>query len=366
MTMTHPSRAVLRSYQEGRLTPNELLGVDDHLAQCAECRRSIGDASVAVRRFAEGLGGDHLTYEVMERHVDGSGSSEDQEIVAGHIAFCGACAQEIDDLARFRDVPRRNTAWWGLLAAAAAAIVVVMAVFREPRPVTPPASKPPNARVTSTRPPETVTPAARDPFELLDPSLRQVAASLESGTLVSAELLASLRGTPEQQRTGSDAHDRLPSLVAPVGTVVEDDRPLFRWKDAATVRVQVFDREYQPVAESPRLHGTSWQTPSPLPRGAMYRWQLSVQQANGDETIAPAPPAVAARFRVLDAGAFEALNAARDSDSTLEAGLICIREGLVEEGVRLLTQAAQEHPESARAARLVEKARAAAQVNTSE
>lgn len=361
----HPSRAVLRSYRDGTLAPDELLATDDHLAHCAECRRSLGDAGVAVRRFAEGLGGEHLTYEAMERHVDGRAAPEEQEIVAGHIRFCAACGRELEDLARYRRLPRRNTARWGFLAAAAAAIVVAIVALREPRVIAPSSSTTPGAKVTPARRPAPAAPAARDPFEALDPSLRRVAASLESGTLVSAELLASLRGTPEQLR-GSDPHDRLLSLVAPMGAVVEDDRPLFRWKDAATVRVQVFDREYQPVAESPQLHGTSWQTPSPLPRGAMYLWQLSVQQANGEETIAPAPPAVPARFRVLDAGAFEALNAARDSDSTLEAGLICMREGLVEEGVRLLTQHAEEHPESARAALLAEKARAAAQVNAGE
>lgn len=357
MTLTHPSQAVLSSYRKGALATDELLAVDDHLAQCTECRHSMGDAGIAVRRFAEGLGGEHLTYEAMERHVDGRSTPDEQEIVAGHVAFCDACAQELDDLARFRDVPRRNTAWWGFLAAAAAAIIVAMAVFREPRPVAPPASTAPSTNVTSARPPEKVTPAARDPFELLDPSLRQVAVALDSGTLASAALLASLRGTPEQQRAAGETPDHLPRLLAPVGAVVESDRPLFRWSDATTVRVQIFDREYQLVAESPRLYGTSWQPPSRLPRGAMYRWQLAVQQANGDEAIAPAPPAVAARFRVLDAHAFEALNAARKSGSTLEAGLICMREGLVEEGARLLSQHAQEHPESANAARLAEKAR---------
>jgi anti-sigma factor RsiW len=362
--MKHPSRAVLSSYRDGTLAPDELLAVDDHLAQCAECRRSISDAGVAVRRFAEELGGEHLTYEAMERHVDGRSTPGEQEIVAEHVGFCDACAQELDDLARFHDVPRHNVGRWGFLAAAAAAVVVAIVAFREPRVIEPPASSTaPSAKITPARLPETAVPAARDPFESLDPSLRQVAASLESGTLVSAELLASLRGTPEQQRTADDPKDHLPSLLAPVGTVVEGDRPEFRWSGAATVRVQVFDRDYQLVAESSRLHGTSWQTPSRLPRGAMYRWQLSVQQANGGEMIAPAPPAAAARFRVLGTRAFEALTAARDSGSTLEAGLICMREGLVEEGARLLARNADENPESPIAVRLAEKARAVVRAN---
>ena len=362
MTTQHPNRAVLSSYLEGALRPDELLATDDHLAECAECRRSIGDSGVAIRRFAEALGGEHLTYQAMERHVDGLSTPDERAMVAGHVDFCDACRRELDDLARLVDVPRRGKEWWAFLVAAAAAVVIAVIALREPRPTAPTAVPgarvPGGVNVTTTRPPVPAAPA--DAFATLDPSLRQVAVSLESGTLVSAELLASLRGTSEQQRTADGPQDRVPRLLAPMGTVVESDQPLFRWSRPAAVRVQIFDRDYQLVAESPRLEGTSWQPPLPLGRGATYQWQLAVREADGEETIAPLPPAVAARFRVLDGQAFDALTAARASGATLEAGLISMRAGLVEEGATMLSRYAEAHPESARAARLAEKARAAA------
>lgn len=360
MTTRHPGEAALRAYREGALAPDELLAVDDHLALCAACR-ATGGAAAAVRRFAEGLGGAHLAYEAMERHVDGRSSPEEQAATAAHIDFCEACRAELDDLARFRTVQRRGTGRWGSLAAAAAAAAALAAgiagivALRDPHPVrtpVPPVS--PRVAVTPVRPP-----AVADPFQLLDPSLRQAASALESGTLVSAGLLESLRDPPGQQRAGDGPEDRLPRLLEPVGAVVESDRPVFRWSGTATVRVQVFDREYRLVAESPALREASWRVPSRLRRGALYRWQLAVRNDGGEESIAPAPPAAAARFRVLDERASAALAAARDSGSTLEAGLICIREGLVAEGARELARYAEEHPESARAARLAEQARAA-------
>ena len=361
---THPSQAALRAFHEGRLPPDELLAVDDHVVQCAECRQSIGDAPGAAQRFAEELGGEHLRYEAMERHVDRRDTQAEREIVDRHVALCAACRSELEDLARFAKKPRRNAMRWGFLAAAAAAIVVAIAILREPALIAPDRPTSTQTHASSTRPVQVPRPIASDPFESLDPSLKEVATSLDSGTLVSAKMLASLRGKPEQQRTINDPQERLPRLLTPVGIVVEEDRPEFRWNGEANVRVQVFDREYRLVEESSWMLAPSWKLPSRLRRGELYRWQLLVRLSNGEETIVPAPPAVAARFRVIDARAFEALTAARDSGALLEAGLICMREGLVADGANLLSQHAQKHPESAMAARLAENARVLANSST--
>jgi hypothetical protein len=364
--MKHPTRAALASYREGALTPAELLAVDDHIAGCSDCRQSLSpgaDAGTALRRFAEAFGGDHLPYEVMERHVDGNvdgrAAPGEEALIQAHLALCSACARELADLATLRVVPRR-TPWrrrgaFAAAAAAAAAIVAVVAL-RDPRGTSAP------ARTGLPAHGAPVASPASDPLQSLDASLRDVASALERGTFVSAPLVA-LGGAREQQRTARPGTDEL-RLTSPVGIVVESDRPAFHWTAARTGRtviVQIFDRQYSLVSESPSLKDSSWQMQAPLHRGATYRWQLEIRQENGEKVTAPSPPAPPAMFHVLDARSFNELAAARTSGSALEAGLICMREGLVDEGARSLSRYAGEHPESAMAARLAGKARAAAE-----
>jgi hypothetical protein len=126
------------------------------------------------------------------------------------------------------------------------------------------------------------------------------------------------------------------------------------------VTVQVYDRAYALIAESPRLDGTSWRTPSALARGETYRWQLRVELEDGRSATAPAPPDPPALFHILGAKPLAELEAARRSGSSLEAGLIAIREGLVGEGAEALSRHASQHPESSTAQELAAKAAAIA------
>ena len=65
----HLSPAQIENYHAQRLAPAELFGVDDHLAECSECRRIVESAlnNDAVRLYAELAAeaaiGPHLTFE---------------------------------------------------------------------------------------------------------------------------------------------------------------------------------------------------------------------------------------------------------------------------------------------------------------
>lgn len=351
--MTHPTPEDLQSYKRRALASRELLAVDDHIAGCEECRRSVAadiTAAAAYRNVLEGVRGEHLSYERIEQYVQRRLPADEVADFAAHAEMCPACAREIADLEEYAMSGGTRWQWWAV--AAAAAVVIALAAFWPRDPAAPPVVRrdPP---AIETRAATTSTSASvADPLQALSPSLQRVAKALESGALPSAALLASLHPPTESQRSGDPASEVAVRLLEPVGVVVESDRPAFRWNREEAVTVQIYDRSYALVAESPQLRGkTTWRVPVSLERGATYRWQLRV----GSETIpaAPAPPAI---FHVLGRDAFEELRAARSSGSLLEVGLISMREGLVAEGAQALRRYAAENPQSSRAAKLAEKA----------
>lgn len=368
--MMHPRPAQLHSYRRRALSARELLEIDDHLAGCGECRRALAadaGSATALRRTSEAVRGEHLPYEWLERSVDGKLTPDEQAALDEHVALCEDCASELQDLGVFRrGEERQRFRWWPALAAAAAIILVTIVVLMtRQRAVAPVVNPVPTASMPapSPAPPapavtDTAAAPQADPLESLSPSLQRVARQLESGALTSAALLASLEPQPERQRGASAA---VPVRVeAPVGVVVETDRPSFRWErreDHHEVTVQIYDHDYALVAESPRLKGNTWRVSHPLPRGATYRWQLRIHLGDDQQATAPSPPEPPALFHILGSEPFAQLMTARNHGSELEAGLIAIREGLVAEGAQSLARYASEHPDWPAGGRLAAKAR---------
>ena len=355
----HPSPHTRSQYLRGLLGPEEFLEVDDHLAGCAECRDALAPPfSRVATTLREGLAGEHLPYEQMERYVDGTLGAEDAVLAEAHIDTCAMCAEEVDDLGRVaREARPQRWLLWGVAAAAVVILLGSLLLFRRPQPD--PFQRP----ETPGQPTQTASTASTVPRQVpvdrvppMNAALKGVLDQLAGGVLPSAALIADLRPAGERIRGGDEEDVRL-TVAAPRG-VVEEDKPLFSWnaRSGATYVVEVFDSSYQRVARSETVRRGEWRASRPLPRGAIYAWQLT--ETRGDtEVTAPVPPEPPARFKVIDDGPAAELDAARKSGSHLDAALVYAREGIVDRALAEMRLAAQENPDSAEIRRAIETLR---------
>jgi hypothetical protein len=130
-----------------------------------------------------------------------------------------------------------------------------------------------------------------------------------------------------------------------VGVVVEEDRPVLRWRsvpEAHRYVVTLSDARGGRLLSSPPLTTTEW-TPPPLPRGQSYLWQVVADIPSGT-TAAPRPPEPEARFRVLDLASLQSLDEARRVPSHLVLGVLYARAGLVADAERELRALATLNP----------------------
>jgi anti-sigma factor RsiW len=91
-------------------------------------------------------------------------------------------------------------------------------------------------------------------------------------------------------------------VLTPVGTFVEDVKPLFHWvplSGASRYQVTVVDGELRQVLQSPMISETNWKAGSALQRGKVYQWQVTAYR-NSEQIVAPAPPSPEARFEIID------------------------------------------------------------------
>jgi hypothetical protein len=116
--MTHLSTNEITRYCQKRLPPTDLLVVDQHLAACDACRvqlQAMGTAPQFSLDWQEPAAwiAEHLTYEQLEAYAERRGDAVEREIVAGHVAVCGLCAQELHDLQSLvKGLARPVAPWW--------------------------------------------------------------------------------------------------------------------------------------------------------------------------------------------------------------------------------------------------------------
>jgi hypothetical protein len=105
----HLSAAQIEDWRRRRLAPKELLGADDHLAGCQECRRLVESSlnSDAVALYAELAAetavGTHPAFEQSAAYVDGLLTGEARRMMEDHLASCAECAPLVADLRAFRN-----------------------------------------------------------------------------------------------------------------------------------------------------------------------------------------------------------------------------------------------------------------------
>jgi hypothetical protein len=131
------------------------------------------------------------------------------------------------------------------------------------------------------------------------------------------------------------------SVVAPAGTAVLTDRPTFRWsafRGADAYTVAVYDPDLNPVAESGRVMGTTWQPRRPLRRAILYRWEVTALKGTEELAKAPSPPAPDARFQVVSQQKARELEGARRAHrgSHLVLGVLYAEAGLLDDAEREL------------------------------
>jgi hypothetical protein len=405
----HLSSAQVVNYHRRKLTPAELLGVDDHLAECRECRRLIesapgNDAIGLYADLAEGAAvGSHLSFDQSAAYVDGLLTGEDRRMVEDHIASCALCAPLIADLRDFRNEiapeldreyrPRgaakgAQAGWPDRIAAAlrppllkipswiyAATALSLLAVAvwwmvipkrTQPPIVQAPPTPPPSPSVNPAPPTRETAPAlvrlndggssltldARGRLTGVDqwPSkYRRLAENALSNQRAPRSPLVAGLSRPGSSLMGADDDGRRFAIIEPAGKVLLADRPAFKWTslgDAEGYVVEVYDAQFNLVSSSPLLKGLSWTAPQ-LARGQIYLWQVKAIRG-GQEFIAPRPPAPQAKFRILNqAAAAEIVRARRDYGSShLLLGLLYAQAGLLAEAEQEFRALQKANPDS--------------------
>jgi putative zinc finger protein len=406
----HLSSAQIVAYQRRMLMPAELLGVDDHLAECAECRRLIEStlnndvAGLYADLTAEAAAGPHLSFDQSAAYVDGLLTGEDRRMIEDHLASCALCAPLTDDLRAFRNeiAPELDREYspqnlterdpkppWPHRAAAAmravlpqipswiyAALVLLLTAvavwsigaLRRTEPEiahkSPTPAPLPSINIPSPAPPIIVrlndggssleldaqgrlTGAGQWPSEY-----RQMAVDALSNQkapfAVGSPLMAGLSRRGSSLMGGDDAGRRF-AVIEPAGKVLLSDHPVFKWTrldGAEGYVVEIYDAQFKLVSSSPMLTDLIWAAPR-LPRGQTYSWQIKATD-DGQEFIAPHPTAPQAKFRILDQAATSEIDRARRdyASSHLLMGLLYARAGLFGEAEREFRALQKANPHS--------------------
>lgn len=335
---THPTPEQIARYRQRVAPPDELIEVDRHIGTCDQCHALVNPGNVAHMVTLVADEHEHLSYEELERYVDGEADDIDRELVRAHTEECEVCRRELADLSSAREslrgtVPptsRGQRAW--LLVAATVAIVVAGAaiVLLFPRAGTPLAPQTVSSPAVPQPPPADALPAT------LRARVNEV---LRTGALKKPDVLAVLAGDSSGVRGTGDAASF--SLERPVATAVVDARPQFRWtplRGATSYSVTIVDNETGAIAATGSTDFNSWPPPHPLPRGRTYAWQVKARRGLREITV-PRPPRPEALFRVAsDQEAAEVSSWSKAGH--LAAGILFAEHGFLDDAERELQLAA--------------------------
>ncbi len=277
----HISDTQLLEFRRGQAAPAEILSVDDHLAECEDCRTrltAILPAGGSLQAWA-----------------------------------AGAIRDEREEASNVTVMPARRS-FFPIALAAAAAVILAAIVFWRPAP---------KAEIAKAPEATTRVKDAAGAIEIdeqgkftttagLSPSQQTLLADVvRNGKFAQAAVpaeLTSRQGTLLGVETPKTAF----APIGPIGMIAED-RPQFEWKPlpgAPAYRVSVFDKDFREVALSQAVSGTTWISNKPLPRGVLLIWQVAAK-VNGATVTAPAPPAPEARFQLIAESDADSIIAAR-------------------------------------------------------
>jgi len=328
----HLDAAQLERFRNGTLTPDEVLFVAGHLGECVECRTVIdveGDTRRLWERLNSSAAADHLREDELVAYVRGTMPEAEADAARAHVAECEICAEDVADLEQVRDsmkvtsFPARR--WLPYAIAAALAIVLFASLFVGTRTTI--VQQPPVVEQSPTPAPTPAPATAVEPNPVVTKWRAIADVALQRGAIERPAIVASLQSGNETMR-GPEASSEA-RVIAPVGLVVDEVRPEFRWKgisgSSAVVSVLA---DADVVTRSSSLSVESWRPGKDLRRGVTYTWQVALTTEQG-RTIVPAPPEPPARFVVLGEKPHRELQEALAwIDDPLTRGVVCAHFGL--------------------------------------
>ena len=311
----HLTSKQVTGWQSGVTGAEEILQLDDHLAECPDCRALVAGqvpehAGATVRLLRAEFSSPHLT----ESQLDDYAAHKPQPAdLMQHLDVCHECRADADDLRQFADanrtpaeittagaradkapipIRRAEQVWLRPMAAAVAITALGLSAWFA-------------LHKSGGQP--TPSSGIQAPTEIalnIPPQYRgEVKAAIDSGNLHVPSSIAGITVGPIQLRSLQDPTVK-PALypISPVATAVVEDTPLFQWTavEGATYSVSVYDDQFRAVASARSLTGTEWRPAKPLARGAVYRWEVrAVKGTHVDR--APGPTEPEARFMILGA-----------------------------------------------------------------
>jgi hypothetical protein len=146
-------------------------------------------------------------------------------------------------------------------------------------------------------------------------------------------------------------------LLSPVGVVIADDRPTFRWEPlegATAYRVEISDSPSRDPIRSDPLAATTteWTPPKALPRGKVYSWVV-IAAVDVKEVVSPDASLPEARFKVLDDEKAKELNLLKHAGSHLALGVFFAGEGMIAEAEKEIQVLAERNPERQELQRMI-------------
>jgi hypothetical protein len=180
---------------------------------------------------------------------------------------------------------------------------------------------------------------------------------------VKAAILSGRVKTPAELAGMRDKRGRLMGagrasygLVAPVATIVAEQRPVFRWQAverATSYIVSVYSDDGKVAARSEPLPGLEskaglgWKPSANLPRGRLYTWQVRAT-VDSNEVVLPPPAEPDAKFKILAASKVPEWDRAKQAyaGSHLMQGVIYARLGLLDDAERQFHELASANPGS--------------------
>ncbi len=369
--MDHLSSEQISGWQDRILSPDALLEVGSHIAECAVCRERLRGKRTPIegmaqlqQQLADGLAAEPTIKEPLVGPAD-IGIPDDRALQAnGHVGYRAPNQSQPKDLRRRASLDARPPKRW--LAAAVVAALAIGTIFWSTNIPTTTidapmvGSDPPSSEIVRLL-------DVRGPIALLpDDSLQGVPQQFAAGVarllrspeaLIVPDAAIELAHRAEQQRADDLTPSRV-AVIAPISIVELDDRPLFQWTafNEAIFEIEIFDSRFERIESSGALRTDSWKPSRSLPRDELLSWKVTATIDGEQESFpsAPRPPAV---FRIASTAQSDRVAAARASESHMVLALALWEVGAVELAATEFALLHRLNPDSSIATKLAERSR---------